>query len=179
MQIMVSSLAKLITAHGFTGQTLAARLVLDFTISCHMKKELEYTLKSGFENMKFDEITSMLKDTFWSPGIKMSEVIRGSKNSSLLVGAFSKEENQIGFARVISDKTRFAYILDVIVDEKYRKQGIGQAMINFILKNNELKDVYQWVLITKDAHGVYQKSGFKIISRPNDWMEIRLTRPNR
>jgi GNAT superfamily N-acetyltransferase len=144
-----------------------------------MKNEMEFIVKSGFDNMKFDEITAMLQGAFWSPRIKKSEVIQGSKNSALLVGAFLKEENQIGFARVISDKTRFAYILDVIVNEKYRKLGIGQAMINFILKNNELKDVYQWVLITKDAHGVYQKSGFKIISRPNDWMEIRLTRPNR
>jgi GNAT superfamily N-acetyltransferase len=96
-----------------------------------------------------------------------------------VVGAFTTDNEQIGYARVISDKTRFAYILDVIVDEKYRKQGIGQAMVRFILAHQSLKDVYQWVLITQDAHGVYQKIGFNPLSRPADWMEIRQNRPDR
>ena len=52
-------------------------------------------------------------------------------------------------------------------------------MINNILVNENLGDVYQWPLITKDAHGVYGKSGFKVIGRPNDWMEIRNDRPKR
>ncbi len=40
--------------------------------------------------------------------------------------------------------------MDVYVDENFRKKGIGQLMINNILKNEELKDVYQWLLITKE-----------------------------
>lgn len=48
-----------------------------------------------------------------------------------------------------------------------------------MLKHEELKDVYQWLLITKDAHGVYSKSGFKELNRPSDWMEIRHERPKR
>jgi GNAT superfamily N-acetyltransferase len=74
---------------------------------------------------------------------------------------------------VISDKTRFAYILDVYMDEKYRRKGIGQAMIKFILNHPEIKDVYQWVLITRDAHGVYRKVGFQPLENPDKWMEIR------
>jgi N-acetylglutamate synthase-like GNAT family acetyltransferase len=111
--------------------------------------------------------------------IKKEEVIRGCQNSALLVGAYLPDNTQIGFSRVISDKTRFAYILDVIVDEKYRRNGIGQSMIQYILENPNLKDVYQWTLITKDAHGVYKKLGFNPIARPSDWMEIRLERPHR
>jgi hypothetical protein len=52
-------------------------------------------------------------------------------------------------------------------------------MIKFILNHPDLKDVYQWLLITKDAHGVYEKVGFTRTSRPNDWMEIRNKRPER
>lgn len=52
-------------------------------------------------------------------------------------------------------------------------------MMNAILTHNELKDVYQWLLITKDAHGVYNKVGFKPVSRPLDWMEVRYDRPKR
>ena len=136
-------------------------------------------IKDGFAAMDFDAITAMLKDAFWCKGIKKAEVIQGAKNSALLVGAFTAENKQIGYSRVISDKTRFAYVLDVIVDENYRRQGIGQAMMKFIINHPELKDVYQWLLITKDAHGVYKKVGFGPVARPDDWMEIRHQRPER
>lgn len=120
----------------------------------------------------------MLTTAFWCPGIKKHEVLIGAENSALLVGAFV-DGIQISYARVISDKIRFAYILDVIVNEKFRNKGIGQKMINYILKHPDMSDVYQWLLITKDAHEVYKKVGFSNVSRPNDWMEIRKTRPNR
>jgi len=110
----------------------------------------------------FKKVTKMLSKAFWNIDIKEDEVKKGALNSALVIGVFYNNE-QIGYARVISDKTRFAYILDVYVDEKYRKTGIGQLMINTILKSDDLKDVYQWLLITKDAHGVYKKSGFKMI----------------
>jgi GNAT superfamily N-acetyltransferase len=115
----------------------------------------------------------MLTTSFGSPGIQIDEVIHGATHSTLVAGVFDSQHRQIGYARVISDMTRFAYILDVIVDEGYRKHGIGQAMINYILAKPELKGVYQWLLITKDAHEVYKKVGFKVAERANDWMEIR------
>jgi GNAT superfamily N-acetyltransferase len=138
----------------------------------------QYVIKLGYANMDFTKVTAMLATSYWTPGIKIDEVKKGAKNSALLVGVFNKRE-QIGYARVISDKIRFAYILDVFVDERYRKKGIGQLMINKILNHPDLKDVYQWMLITRDAHGVYGKSGFKPLTRANDWMEIRKERPKR
>jgi GNAT superfamily N-acetyltransferase len=135
-------------------------------------------IKSGFHNMDFIKVTNMLSGAFWSTGIKIDEIKKGAANSALLIGVFYENE-QIGYDRVISDKTRFAYILDVFVEKKHRKQGIGQLMINNILKHDDLQDVYQWLLITKDAHGVYTKSGFKPVGRPADWMEIRHARPKR
>jgi GNAT superfamily N-acetyltransferase len=137
------------------------------------------TLVDGLENMDFAKVTGMLSTSFWSPGITLNEVIKGAENSALVVGAFLNDNTQIGYSRVISDKTRFAYILDVFVDENYRKEGIGQRMMNHILSHDSLKDVYQWLLITKDAHGVYSKVGFSSVSRPMDWMEIRHPRPLR
>lgn len=140
---------------------------------------MKYLIKDGFDKMDFTRITELLKNAFWCKGIKKEEVIQGCQNSAVVVGTFLPDNTQIGFSRVISDKTRFAYILDVIVDENYRRIGIGQSMIKYILENQELKDVYQWTLITKDAHDVYKKLGFHAIARPNDQMEIRFERPNR
>ena len=135
-------------------------------------------VKYGFENMDFEKVTEMLSEAFWSKDIKIDEVKKGARNSALVLGVFYNNE-QIAYSRVISDKTRFAYIMDVYVDENFRKNGIGQLMINNILGHDDLKDVYQWMLITKDAHKVYEKSGFKPLSRKEDWMEIRNERPRR
>jgi N-acetylglutamate synthase-like GNAT family acetyltransferase len=141
--------------------------------------EFDYVLKSGFDEMDFGQVTCMLKNAWWSVGIKEDEVVKGARNSALIVGAFTREGLQVGYARVISDKTRFAYILDVYVDENHRKKQIGQNMIKYILNHPELKDVYQWVLVTRDAPGVYSKVGFQKLSEPERWMEIRHERPNR
>jgi ribosomal protein S18 acetylase RimI-like enzyme len=144
-----------------------------------MNSKIEYWIVDGYDEMDFVKVTAMLKGTYWCNGIREAEVLASARNSALLVGAFTKDSNQVGYARVISDKTRFAYILDVIVDECCRRQGVGQAMIKCILNHPDLKDVYQWLLVTRDAHGVYQKFGFNPVSRPDDWMEIRHVRPDR
>ncbi len=141
--------------------------------------EFSYVLKSGFSEMDFGQVTRMLKNAWWSVGIKEEEVVKGAQNSALVVGAFTQEGLQIGYARIISDKTRFAYILDVYVDENHRRKQIGQNMVKYILNHPELKDVYQWTLITPDAHGVYSKVGFQPLSNPTHWMEIRYERPDR
>jgi ribosomal protein S18 acetylase RimI-like enzyme len=138
-----------------------------------------YKIVDGFNKMNFERVTEMLRCAWWSREISRSEVMQGAKNSALVVGAFTKDGLQIGYSRVISDKTRFAYILDVYVDERYRRKGIGQSMIRHILNHPELKDVYQWLLITQDAHGVYSKVGFKGLESPDKWMEIRKPRPER
>lgn len=139
----------------------------------------EFIIKDGIEEMDFEKVTEMLSKADWSPGIKIDEVKKGAYNSSLVVGAFLPNGTQIGYARVVSDKTRFAYILDVYIHENYRKNGIGQKIMGYILSNEELKDVYQWMLITDDAHDLYGKFGFEPVSRPLDLMEIRHDRPDR
>ena len=144
-----------------------------------MDTNIKYSIKDGYNEMDFDKVTNMLKDAFWSIGIKKPEVIQGAENSALIVGAFTADNEQIGYARAVSDKTRFAYIMDVMVDEKYRKQGIGQAMVKYILNHTELKNVYTWLLATRDAHGVYEKVGFHPLVKPFNWMQIRHERPER
>ena len=71
------------------------------------------------------------------------------------------EGEQIGFARVISDKTEFASLWDVFIDEAHRRKGIGQALLKYIFNHFELKGIFRWFLMTEDAHGLYQKFAFK------------------
>jgi GNAT superfamily N-acetyltransferase len=68
---------------------------------------------------------------------------------------------QIGFARIITDYTEFASLWDVFIDEGHRKQGLGKALMRFVLEHPALKGIFRWFLMTEDAHGLYQKYGFK------------------
>jgi ribosomal protein S18 acetylase RimI-like enzyme len=144
-----------------------------------MPTTLPYAIRSGFDSMDFDRATKLLQGTSWCPGIRKSEVLQGARNSAVVLGAFTPAGLQVSFARVVSDKTRFAYLLDVVVDPAHRRRGIGQAMVSASLAHPDLKDVYQFVLLTRDAHGVYQKCGFKPLADPTGWLEIRRERPDR
>ncbi len=145
-----------------------------------MRRGIDYVIRDSSENMDFEKVALMLGRSFWVPGISKDEVIKSAGNSALVVGAFlALSGEQIGYSRVISDKTRFAYICDVYVDERFRKIGVGQGMIDYILRHPGLAPVYQWLLATKDAHGVYAKAGFVPITRPENWMEKRQERPVR
>lgn len=138
---------------------------------------IEY--KTGLDNMDMTRVTAMLSKAYWSPGIGLAEVTKAAQNSALVVGAFNGKGCQIGYGRVISDKTRFAYLTDFYVEEGYRGRGVAQQMIDRVLKAPELSDVYQWLLLTKDAHSLYRKNGFTAAGRPQDFMEIRKPRPQR
>jgi GNAT superfamily N-acetyltransferase len=136
-------------------------------------------ISSNKEKFHIAEIHEMLSNVFWSPGITENEILKGINNSALAVGAYVEDGRQIGFLRVISDQVRFAYLLDVVVHENFRRQGIGRKMVKFALSHPELKDVYQWLLITQDAHGVYVKCGFEPLKNPEKWMSIIKPRPER
>jgi GNAT superfamily N-acetyltransferase len=138
----------------------------------------KFVIKDGVAEMDFERVRCMLAKSYWTPGISRTEVVQGAENSALVVGAFL-DGAQIGYARVISDKTRFAYILDVYIAEEHRRKGVGRTMMRYIFAHRELKDVYQWLLTTKDAHSVYSALGFAPVSRPLDLMEIRGVRPER
>jgi GNAT superfamily N-acetyltransferase len=137
----------------------------------------EIIYRDGLDSMDFERVTGMLSQAYWCIGIGIDEVRKSAENSALVVGAFDETERQVGYARAISDKLRFAYVVDVYVDEGFRRRGIGQGMMRHMLVHPALADVYQWLLITRDAHEVYKKVGFSVVSRPLDWMEIRKPRP--
>ncbi|MCX5849309.1 MAG: GNAT family N-acetyltransferase [Deltaproteobacteria bacterium] len=136
-------------------------------------------IRSNKKDLCIDDIHNMLSKAYWSPNITKNEILKGIKNSALVVGAYIESGQQIGFLRVVSDKVRFACLQDVVVNEEYRRQGIGQKMVNFALSHQKLKYVYQWLLITKDAHGIYGKCGFESLKNPEKWMSIIKPRPDR
>ena len=138
---------------------------------------MAFGIREGLEKMDFVAVTALLARSTWSPGIGRDEVEKGARNSTMVIGAFDGQGRQIGYARVLSDKTRFAYLMDVIVDPDWREHGVGRRLVEYILHHEELRDVYQWMLLTTYAHDFYRTLGFTPTARAGDLMEIRSPRP--
>ncbi len=68
---------------------------------------------------------------------------------------------QIGFARVITDFSEFASLWDVYIDDEHRGKSVGKTLMKYVLEHPRLRGVFRWFLMTEDAHGLYQKYGFK------------------
>jgi GNAT superfamily N-acetyltransferase len=114
-------------------------------------------------------IQHFLKDIYWAAGRTMEEV-QTTIDSSFCFGIYLNDQ-QIGFARVITDYVVFAYMMDVFIDEKHRGNGYSSVLIDAIMKEPKLQQVKIWRLATSDAHFLYEKFGFKALAHPEKMME--------
>jgi GNAT superfamily N-acetyltransferase len=119
--------------------------------------------------LDIDRIHGWLTVSYWSPGIARETVARAIENSHCL-GAYAAE-GQIGFARMITDKTTFAWLADVWVDDAARAKGLGRNMVRWFLDHPDYQGLRRIGLTTADAHGVYEKLGFHGLLRPERYME--------
>jgi GNAT superfamily N-acetyltransferase len=119
-------------------------------------------------------IHTYLSRSYWAEGIPI-ETVAKSIPESLCFGLF-EADNQIGFARVITDKATFAYLCDVYVLENYQGHGLGTWLMETVCSHPDLQGVRRFVLVTRDAHGLYKKLGFTELAAPARYMEI--VRPN-
>lgn len=108
-------------------------------------------------------------EAYWSPGVPM-DVVRRSIEGSIVFGAYRGKE-QVGFTRVVSDKATFAWICDVFVLDAYRGHGLGKWLMECVIAHPDLQGLRRWMLATRDAHGLYRRSGFTELRDPTRFME--------
>ncbi len=123
------------------------------------------------EKMDLQMIHAFLTNSYWAKG-RNFETVKHSVENSYCVGLFHKTQ-QIGFARVITDYSTFAYLCDVFVLPEFQGQGLGKWMIQNVLNFGKLKAVQKFMLATRDAHTFYAKFGFKNLQEPEYYMELK------
>lgn len=134
-----------------------------------------YTISTHKGRIDLAVVHNALSNSYWAAGIDVSTVQRAIDNS-LCFGMYN-DSQQIGFARVITDYTRFAYLSDVFVLDAYQGQGLGTWLIHVIIDYPPLHGIWRWMLATRDAHGLYAKVGFTELSEPSRWMTRMAFRP--
>lgn len=128
------------------------------------------TISTDPYRLEIKVIHEFLKTAYWCEDLPR-EVIERAIRNSLCFGMY-EFGHQIGFARVITDRATYAYLADVFVVESHRRRGLSKRLMEEIVSHKDLQGLRRWSLITRDAHGLYEKFGFKPLSQPERHMEI-------
>ncbi len=132
-----------------------------------LKEEIFYSTQR--EDMDMDVIYTFIKNSYWG-NLRTFEEQKMAVDHSLNFGLY-KDGKQIAFARVMTDRAFFAYLLDVFIVEEEQGKGYSKILIDKILEDDRLKNIDRWMLATKDAHSLYEKFGFELVKSPEKLMD--------
>lgn len=110
-------------------------------------------------------------ESYWAKGISR-EIVERSIQNSLCFGIYH-HARQVGFARVVSDFSTFAYLADVFIDKNYRKMGLSKWLVQTILQHKNLQRLRRFMLVTSDAQSLYARFGFNVVENPEQIMAIK------
>lgn len=136
-----------------------------------------FSISTNKEYLDLQLIQNFLSnDAYWSKGIPKEIVKKAIENTPLCFGVYKGEVGkdsieQVGFARVISDLTTYAYLCDVFIFPNYRKLGLSKWLVEIITNHSELQRVRRFMLATKDAHSLYSQYGFEKVDNPDLFMQ--------
>ncbi|HTW59385.1 MAG TPA: GNAT family N-acetyltransferase [Terriglobales bacterium] len=145
----------------------------------------EFVVSTDPARLDLDMIHGFLTNCYWCRGIPR-EVVHRSIEHSLCFGVYdvggespllaksarSGAPAQVGFARVVSDFATVAYLGDVFVLESHRGRGLSKWMMECIMQHPALQGLRRWILLTRDAHGLYSQFGFTPVKAPERYMEL-------
>jgi len=129
-----------------------------------------FTVSTDPARLDVDAIHAYLTRSYWADGISR-ELVQRSIENSLCFGLFDGTR-QVGFARVITDRATFAYLCDVYVLEEQRGAGLGKWLMDAVMSHPDVRGLRRWMLMTRDAHGLYAQHGFTPLAKPESAMEI-------
>ncbi len=131
-----------------------------------------YEISTDPARLDVAAIHAYLTRSYWSPGIPIGIVERALRHS-LCFGVYESASGaQVGLARVVTDHATFAYLCDVYVLEEHRGGGLGKRLMRELMAHPALTGARRIMLATRDAHGLYARSGFQEAGAAKNLMEI-------
>jgi GNAT superfamily N-acetyltransferase len=110
------------------------------------------------------------EEAYWARGVPRDVVDRSIENS-ICFGVYLGGE-QVGFARVVTDRAAIAYLGDVFILAGHRGHGLGKRLVETVMRHPDLQGLRRFLLGTADAHALYERFGFRALARPERMMEI-------
>jgi len=122
------------------------------------------------------------EEAYWSRGRTAEQVRRSIDHSAMCFGIYTgalsdAPPHQVGFARLVSDMTTFAWLCDVFVLPEARGQGLGAWLVSLVVETVRAAGIRRVLLATRDAHALYARHGFESLPEPQRWMSLRVPTP--
>ncbi|MBZ0183074.1 MAG: GNAT family N-acetyltransferase [Melioribacteraceae bacterium] len=133
--------------------------------------EKSFFVTTDKSKFNLEIIHTFLKNSYWAKDISF-DIVKSSIQNSYCFGAFLND-NQIGFARVITDYNSLAYLLDVFIINEFQNKGFGRQLLDSIFNDRKLSKIKKWMLATNDAHALYKQYGFYILDNSSNKYMIR------
>ncbi|SEF06480.1 Acetyltransferase (GNAT) family protein [Burkholderia sp. WP9] len=131
----------------------------------------ESTISSNKADLEMETVYTFLsQETAWAKGMPR-ETFERAVAGSLCFGGYI-DGRQIAFARLITDEATFAYLCDVFVLPAYRGKGYASALMKHVFASPSLQALRRIMLVTTDAHHVYEPHGFRAPANPERYMEL-------
>jgi GNAT superfamily N-acetyltransferase len=131
----------------------------------------EFVISTSRKRLNLGAIHEFLTNCYWAKGISR-EVLARSIEHSLCFGIYDAGSAQVGFARVVSDFATVAYLGDVFVLQSHRGRGLSTCLMECVVSHPALQNLRRWILLTRDAHGLYSRFGFTAVKTPERYMEL-------
>jgi len=130
----------------------------------------EYEIDCQAERLDLAYVHRFLSETaYWARG-RSRDVVERSVRNSLCFGVYAGAQ-QVGFARVVTDRATFAWLCDVFVDPAERGRGLGKRLVEAVVAHPDLRGVRRIALATRDAHEPYRRyGGFEALAGTGEWM---------
>jgi N-acetylglutamate synthase-like GNAT family acetyltransferase len=132
-------------------------------------KQDRFFISTDRNKVDVNKVCAFLERSYWANNRKRETIVKSIEHS-LCFSLFDSNE-QIGFARVITDGATFAYLCDVYMNENYRGKKLGIWLLQCILEHPDVAGVRRFCLVTKDAHEFYKPLGFTSLKEPENYME--------
>jgi GNAT superfamily N-acetyltransferase len=129
-----------------------------------------FSISTDKSKLDISVIHDFLSGSYWSENIPV-ETVQKCIEGSMCFGVYDNNR-QVGFARMVTDNSTFAYLADVFIIEEYRGRGLSKWLVEFILSHPDLQGLRRILLATKDAHNLYKQFGFTPINNPDRFMQI-------
>ena len=130
-----------------------------------------YEISTDAARLDLDALHGALRRMYWCEGIPRELLAKAIENS-INFGVYTATNELVAFARIITDRATFAYLGDVYVLENHRGRGLSKRLMEAVTAHPELQGLRRFLLVTRDAHGLYEQFGFTRPANPDGIMEI-------
>ncbi len=111
----------------------------------------------------------MCQESYWAAG-RPREVMARSIENSLVLGLYTAGGDQVGFARLVTDRATFAWLCDVFVASDHRGGGAGSFLVQMTVSHPDVAGIRQ-LLMAAPGRSLYRRHGFGDLVSPERWME--------